>query len=121
MRVETKTSVRLSRRDFVGYARDAYPTQTGNADGTCGLLSRVKCMNHVWDLGDIYECGNPECRSKVLVVQSSRAAQSSLWTPQCICGSVLEYRGPVASTFVMPEPAHASALVGQIELEEVRE
>jgi len=43
-----------------------------------------------WLLGDLYQCVNEECRSKILVLQSPRIADGPGVAPLCVCGRPLE-------------------------------
>jgi hypothetical protein len=43
-----------------------------------------------WQPCDFYQCVNPECRSKVLVLQSPRTTSRPFAPPLCVCGQRLE-------------------------------
>jgi hypothetical protein len=49
----------------------------------------------VWSPSEIYVCGDPDCRSKVLILQSPQKDPRSPTLPRCVCGSILEVSGSI--------------------------
>ena len=43
-----------------------------------------------WQPCDLFQCVNAACKSKVLVLESSRAPYGEVATPRCICGYPLQ-------------------------------
>ena len=54
-------------------------------------------MSLLWSLGEIYVCGDPDCRSEVLVLRSPQKYPHRPTLPRCVCGSVLEIGGSVSA------------------------
>jgi hypothetical protein len=50
----------------------------------------------LWGDCDIYVCSNPECRSKVLVLEGPLRDPERPAAPRCVCGKALERSGTVA-------------------------
>ena len=42
-----------------------------------------------WQRGDLYQCVNAECQSKVLVLQPPRSEAPASVAPRCVCGQEL--------------------------------
>jgi hypothetical protein len=51
----------------------------------------------MWSPGEIYVCGDPDCRSRVLILGSSLQDPAHLTLPKCVCGTILEIAGTVSS------------------------
>jgi hypothetical protein len=51
----------------------------------------------LWGPCEIYVCGDPDCRSKVLVLQAPHQEPRHPLLPRCVCGSILEISGSVVS------------------------
>jgi hypothetical protein len=59
--------------------------------------------NLTWGACDVYVCGDPECRSKVLVLDPPRKLPHHIELPRCVCGNILEAGGTVLA-IVKQEP-----------------
>jgi hypothetical protein len=68
-------------------------------------------------MSEVYLCGDPDCRSKLLVLQGPQKEPHRAALPRCVCGSVLEVRGSVEVT---PELRSSSETFDQ-DPNEVRE
>jgi hypothetical protein len=42
-----------------------------------------------WELCDLYQCPNPRCRSKLLVLEAPRTGAGPFEEPRCVCGQTL--------------------------------
>lgn len=51
----------------------------------------------VWSPCDVYVCGDPDCHSKVLVLQGPQKEPHLPALPRCVCGNILEVGGSVES------------------------
>jgi hypothetical protein len=72
----------------------------------------------LWRPCEVYVCGDPDCRSKVLVLQGPKKDPHLPSLPRCVCGSVLEVRGSVDG--IQDVESHPSDLFDQ-DPNEVRE
>jgi hypothetical protein len=61
-----------------------------------GLRPSEGPANPLWGPGEVYVCGDPECRSEVLVLKSPGKPPRRPSLPRCVCGSILESGGSVA-------------------------
>ena len=43
----------------------------------------------MWQPADVFQCANAQCRSKIVVLQSSRFSTIDL-EPRCVCGHPLQ-------------------------------
>lgn len=68
-------------------------------------------MKSVWSPSEVYVCGDPECRSKVLILQGPEKTSHPPTLPRCVCGSILEISGSVEG--FQDLKGHASPLVDQ--------
>jgi hypothetical protein len=57
----------------------------------------VPVTSLIWGPGEVYVCGDPDCRSKVLVLESPFKESAHPTLPRCFCGNILEIAGSVAS------------------------
>ena len=61
-------------------------------------------MTLVWGPSEVYVCGDPNCRSKVLVLEGPHLDPQAPALPRCVCGSILEIGG---SVIVQSHPSDA--------------
>src|SRR5262249_45164509 len=47
----------------------------------------------LWGPCEVYVCGDPDCRSKVLVLQPPQQEPRHPTLPRCVCGSILHIGG----------------------------
>lgn len=52
-------------------------------------------MTLVWSPSEVYVCGDPDCRSKMLILQGPQKELHLPTLPRCVCGSILEVSGSV--------------------------
>jgi len=64
----------------------------------------LKSTGLCWSSCEIYVCGDPDCRSKVLVLQPPAKDPRRPELPRCVCGSVLEIEGSVSGMLLPPAP-----------------
>jgi hypothetical protein len=50
----------------------------------------------IWGSGEVYVCGDPDCRSRVLVLESPIKKPAHPTLPRCLCGNILEIAGSVS-------------------------
>ena len=65
----------------------------------------AQVMNLVWSASEVYMCGDPDCRSKVLVLQGPQKEPHLPALPRCVCGSILEIRGSVEGVQEVKPPS----------------
>jgi len=59
----------------------------------------VSVTRVVWSSGEVYVCGDPDCRSRILVLESSIKEPAHPTLPRCVCGSILELAGSVSPVY----------------------
>jgi hypothetical protein len=53
----------------------------------------------IWGSGEAYVCGDPDCRSRVLVLESPKKEPAHPTLPRCVCGNMFELAGSVSPVY----------------------